>query len=187
MFIERQERRLLTWLLPVRPTSVGVIVLVLVIEPRGDVARWNRSSWQMRNDSSGVDDQPLIEFRTRELPGFLFSLECLGRSRTAPSLQRAAFVHFKGNIPGMRHLSLDQALETIQLGDVLDVRRSRAGSLSVAVLASSLSPARRSLLNARQSPMLAQKRGSPLRGAFRLLCESPPENGISTYNSALPK
>lgn len=168
--------------------SVGAIVLVLVIEPRGDVARWNCSSWQMRNDSSGVDDQSLIEFGTRELPGFLFSLECLGRARAAPSLQRAAFVHLEGNIPGVRHLSLDQALETIQLvmswmfGDRVP---GRCPLLFWPHLF--LPPGDQKLLNARQSPVLAQQRGSPLRGAFRLLCESPPENGLSTYNSALPK
>jgi len=91
--------------LPVRPVSVGRILFALVAEPSRDVARCNGSSWQMRIESAGVDDQPLVEFRARELPGFLFGFKYLACAWASPSLHRAAFVHFKCDIPGKRHLA----------------------------------------------------------------------------------
>ena len=93
-------------LLPVRPLSVVLIPsFALVVEPSGDIARGNRSSWFMRNNCAGVDDQSLVEFRSGEVLGFRFGLKCPGCSRASPSQQCAAFVHLKSNVPGIRHLS----------------------------------------------------------------------------------
>jgi hypothetical protein len=100
--------------LPVRPVSVGRILFALVAEPSRDVARCNGSSRQMRIESAGVDDQPLVEFLARELSGFLFGFKYLACPRASPSLHRAAFVHFKCDIPGIRHL----APKDVATGDV---------------------------------------------------------------------
>ena len=75
-----------------------------VVEPTGDVARWNRSSWRMRDNGAGVYDESLVEFRSCEVFGFRFSLKYLGCSRASWSNRYPAFLHFKSNVPGIRHL-----------------------------------------------------------------------------------
>jgi hypothetical protein len=109
--MRREQAARLAGLLPVRPLSAVLILLfALVVEPSGDVVRGNRPSWFVRINCAGVDDQSLVEFRSREFPGFFFGLKCPGCSRASPFQQRTAFVQLKSNVPGIRHLSLDQAL-----------------------------------------------------------------------------
>jgi hypothetical protein len=104
--MRREQAVRLARLLPVRPLSVVLMLLfALVVEPSGDVARWNRPSWFMRNNCAGVDDQSRVEFRSGEVLGFRFSLKCLGRSRASPFQHCAAFMHLKSNVPSIRHLS----------------------------------------------------------------------------------
>ena len=117
----RMAGRPLIRLLSVGPVGVGLILFALAVEPSRDVARWNGSSGQIRIKSARVDDQPLVELRARELFGFLFSLKCLGCSRASPSLRRPALVHFKCNVPSMRHLApkdgaTGDVSESIKLG-----------------------------------------------------------------------
>jgi hypothetical protein len=96
----------LAWLFPVRPVSVVLMLLLaLLVEPTGDVTRWNCSSWEVRVNGAGVDDQSLVKFRSREVLGFPFSLKCPGCSRASPSKQCTASVQLESNIPSIRHLS----------------------------------------------------------------------------------
>ena len=103
---ERRATCALARLLPVRPLSAVLMLLfTLGVEPSGNVARWNRSSWSMRNDCAGEDDQSFAEFRPGEVLGFRFGLKCPGYSRASPFQQCTALVHLKSNVPGIRHLS----------------------------------------------------------------------------------
>jgi hypothetical protein len=100
------EARPLARLFPIRPLStVMILLLALIVEPTGDVTRWNRSSWEVRNNSAGVDDQSLVKFRSREVFGFPLSLKRPGRARASPSKQCTAPVHLESNIPSIWHLS----------------------------------------------------------------------------------
>jgi hypothetical protein len=93
-------------LLPVRPLStVLMLSFTLGVEPSGDVDRWNRSSWSMRNNCAGVDDQSFVEFRSGEVLGFRFGLKCPGCSRASPFQQCTALAHLKSNVPTIRHPS----------------------------------------------------------------------------------
>jgi len=89
-------------------SSVRIIrsfLFLLKFEPTRDAARCNRASRQMRIDSTGGDDQPLVEFHSREVLGFRFSLKHFGRSRASPSRQCTGSGHLKRNVPSIRHLS----------------------------------------------------------------------------------
>jgi hypothetical protein len=59
----------------------------------------------MRVDGAGVDSQSLIELRSGEVPGFLFSLKFSGCPRASPSRQYTAFLHLESHVPSIRHLS----------------------------------------------------------------------------------
>jgi hypothetical protein len=106
---------------------VRILMFVLVGKPTGVVARWNRSSWQMRINSAGVDNQSLVESRSCEVLGFIFSLKRAGRARASPFCRQATSLHLKSNVPGIRHLSLEQSTRAARnhtSGDATDVQFS---------------------------------------------------------------
>ncbi len=76
----------------------------------------------MRVDGAGVNNQSLIEFRTREVLRFCFGLEFSGCSRASPSRQQTSFLHLKGHIPSVRHLSPKDDAREISLTPVVLVR-----------------------------------------------------------------
>jgi len=59
----------------------------------------------MRVDGAGVDSQSLIEFRSGEVPGFLFGLKSSGCPRASPSRQYTSFLQLESDVPSIRHLS----------------------------------------------------------------------------------
>lgn len=77
--------------------------LLKFLEPGRDSARGNQLSWRVRIDRAGIDRQPFIELRSREVLGFGFTIECSGHPRASSLGQQPSFAHLEGNVPGMRH------------------------------------------------------------------------------------
>src|SRR5437763_126917 len=70
-----------------------------------DASRGYQLSRQMRVDSAGIDSLSLIELRSCEVPGFLFSLKSSSCPRASPPRQYTAFLHLESHVPRIRHLS----------------------------------------------------------------------------------
>ena len=81
------------------------VFLFFLSEPGRDASRGYQLSRQMRVDSAGIDSQSLIELRSCEVPGFLFSLKSSSCPRASPPRQYTAFLHLESHVPRIRHLS----------------------------------------------------------------------------------
>jgi len=94
----KSQFRLLLFLLP--SAIWRRVFLFFLSEPGRDASRGYQLSRQMRVDSAGIDSLSLIELRSCEVPGFLFSL----KSSSCPR-QYTAFLHLESHVPRIRHLS----------------------------------------------------------------------------------
>jgi hypothetical protein len=72
-------------------------------DPGCNPARWNGLPGRMRDDSTGGDDQPFVEFHARELLGFGFGRKRAGCPWASPFDQGASSRHFKGYVPDVVH------------------------------------------------------------------------------------